>query len=309
MKTINLAVDICGVKLKNPIIAASGTFNFGREFTDYLDIGDIGAITITGLTLEPKHGNAPPRIAETPSGILNSVGLQNPGVEYFIENELPFLLEQDAKIIANINGTTIEEYCKLAEKLNTYPIDLIELNISCPNVKEGGLAFGTYPEGVFDVTKAVKAYTQKPLIVKLTPNTADIKETAKAAVEAGCDGISLINTLMGMAIDVKRRRPILANVTGGLSGPAIKPVALRMVWEVANAVDVPIIGMGGIINGIDAVEFLMAGADCVGIGTANLIDPTACIDILDGLTDFMVEQNIENINSIVGSLIIQRRRD
>ncbi len=304
MKMSNLAVDICGVKLKNPIIAASGTFGFGEAFTSYMDISRIGAITVTGITLEPRLGNPPPRIAETPSGILNSVGLQNPGINYFLDAELPELRKYDTAIIVNINGNTIDEYCSLARILDSHPIDLIELNISCPNVKEGGLAFGAHPDTVYEVTKAVKANTKKPLIVKLTPNTSDIRETAKAAVEAGCDGLSLINTLLGMAIDIKKRRPILANITGGLSGPAIKPIALRMVWEVAQVVDVPIVGMGGIMDGTDAVEFLLAGATGIGVGTANLVDPTACVDILDELKDYMIENKIEDIRDLIGALRI-----
>lgn len=304
MEKTNLAVEICGVKLKNPIIAASGTFGFGRDFIDYMDLENLGAITVTGITLEPRNGNPPPRIAETPSGILNSVGLQNPGIDHFLEAELPQILEYDIGIIVNINGNTIDEYCRLAEKLKPYPIDLIELNISCPNVKEGGLAFGTYPDSVYEVTRAVKVHSKQPLIVKLTPNTADVKETARAAVEGGCDGISLINTLLGMAIDVNSRKPILSNITGGLSGPAIKPVALRMVWEVANTVDVPIIGMGGITSGIDAIEFLLAGATGIGVGTANLIDPTACVNILGELTNYMLKNKVEDISSVIGGLEI-----
>lgn len=304
MKMPNLAVDICGVKFKNPIIAASGTFGFGREFANYMDINLIGGVTVTGITLEPRSGNPPPRIAETASGILNSVGLQNPGVDYFLEAELPKLLKYDTNIIVNINGTTIDEYCKLAEKLSKYPIDLIELNISCPNVKEGGLAFGAHPDTVYEVTKAVKESSKHPLVVKLTPNTSDIRETAKAAAEAGCDGLSLINTLIGMAIDIDRRRPVLANITGGLSGPAIKPVALRMVWEVKDVVDIPIIGMGGVMKGTDVVEFLLAGATGVGVGTANLVEPTACIDILDELISYMMENGVEDIDKLIGALEI-----
>ncbi|HHW70729.1 MAG TPA: dihydroorotate dehydrogenase [Clostridiales bacterium] len=304
MRMPNLAVNICGVQFKNPIIAASGTFGFGREFSNYIDINRIGGITVTGITLQPKVGNPPPRIAETPSGILNSVGLQNPGVDYFLEVELPRLLTYDTGIIVNINGTTIDEYCKIAEKLSKYPIDLIELNISCPNVKEGGLAFGAHPDMVYEVTKAVKKSSTQPLVVKLTPNTSDIKETAKAAAEAGCNGLSLINTLIGMAIDINRRKPILANITGGLSGPAIKPVALRMVWEVKNTVDIPIIGMGGAMKGTDVVEFLLAGATGVGVGTANLVSPTACIDILEELTAYMIKNDIEDIDELIGTLKI-----
>src|SRR5690606_20012594 len=233
----------------NPVIAASGTFGFGREFKDYVDLNMIGGIAVKGLTLEPRQGNRPPRIAETPAGILNSVGLQNPGVEAFIRDEIPFLRKYKTKIIANIAGNTIEDYCKMAEMLSGEDIDGIELNVSCPNVKRGCVAFGTTPEGISEITKSVKKYCKKPLIVKLTPNVTDIKEVAKAAEDSGADAISLINTILGMAIDIHKKRPILANNMGGLSGPAVKPIAVRMVYEVAQTVNVPVIGMGGISSG------------------------------------------------------------
>ncbi|WP_129724866.1 dihydroorotate dehydrogenase [Xylanivirga thermophila] len=300
----NLNVEICGIKLKNPIIAASGTFGFGIEYKDYVDLNKIGAIAVKGLTLKPKAGNPPPRIAETPSGILNSVGLQNPGVDYFIQNELPKLSEYDVPIIANINGSTIDEYCQVAQKLNDQPISFIELNISCPNVKEGGAAFGARPESIYKVTKDVKSCTKKPLIVKLTPNTTNIGENAAAAEEGGADSISLVNTFLGMAIDAKSRRPILANITGGLSGPAIKPLALRMVWEANRAVSIPVIGMGGIMNGEDVVEFLLAGATAVMVGTANLVTPNACIRILDELSRYMIDNSIKDISELINGIII-----
>jgi len=304
MNSPNLSVEIAGIIIDNPIIAASGTFGFGTEYSDYVDLNKIGAISVKGLTLKPRRGNPPPRIAETPSGILNSVGLQNPGVDYFIENVLPVLAHYKTKIIANINGNTIDEYCQIADKFKNTSVDFIELNISCPNVKQGGVSFGSDPDMVYKVTKAVKDFCQQPLIVKLTPNVRDIRENARAAEEGGADAISLINTLLGMAIDVNTRRPVLANITGGLSGPAIKPVALRMVWQAAQVVNIPIIGMGGIMTGEDAVEFLLAGATAVSIGTANLISPTAMLDILDGLIQYMKGHGFDEVNQLIGSLII-----
>ncbi len=281
--TIDMKVDLGGLTLKNPITVASGTFGFGREFSEYYDLGLLGGIFVKGLTLKEKKGNPTPRVAETPMGILNSVGLQNPGVEYFIKNELPFLKEFDTKIIANINGNTVEEYCEIAHILSKTDIDGIELNISCPNVKMGGVSFGRDPEMVYEITKQVRNYSTKPLIVKLSPNVKDIKEIAEACEKGGADSISLINTLIGMAIDINTESTILARGTGGLSGPAIKPVAVRMVYEVANAVSIPIIGMGGIMNYEDAVEFILAGANAISIGTANLVNPYAAIEILGGL--------------------------
>jgi len=301
---MNLSVDICGVKFKNPIIAASGTFGFGREYSDYIDLSLLGGISVKGLTLKPKVGNRPPRIAETPSGVLNSVGLQNPGVDYFLEYELPWLAKHDTRIIVNINGNTIEEYCELAGKLSKCCADLIEVNISCPNVKQGGMAFGINPDSVYNVTKEVKNVASQPIIVKLSPSAPDIAEAAKAAEQAGADAISLINTLPGMAIDIKTRRPVLANITGGLSGPAIKPIALRMVWQVSTAVRIPVIGMGGIMTGDDAVEFLLAGATAIAVGTANLLEPGACVFILEQMKQYMTENNIEDISELTQGLII-----
>lgn len=302
MSNINLKVNIAGVELKNPIITASGTFGFGREYGEYFDLNQLGAICVKGLTFTPRQGNPPPRIAETPAGILNSVGLQNPGVQYFIENELPFLKKYDVRVIANISGNTVEEYCAMAEILNDSDVDLIEMNISCPNVKEGGVAFGTKPGTVYDITQEVKRRCRKPLIVKLSPNITDIKEIAQAAESGGADAMSLINTLLGMAIDIHTRKPVLANNVGGLSGPAVKPVAVRMVWQVASVVKVPIIGMGGVMTGEDAVEFMLAGATAVAVGTASFVEPSACIKILDGVKKYLLRYNIEDIHDIIGKV-------
>lgn len=299
---IDLSVDIGGLKLTNPVIAASGTFGFGREHAQFIDLNELGGISVKGLTLKPRQGNKPPRVAETPAGMLNSVGLQNPGVKYFIENEIPFLRQYTTAIIANIAGNTIEEYCEMAELLSEADIDAIELNISCPNVKAGCLAFGNTPAGTHEITSQVKRYCKQPLIVKLTPNVVSISEIAIAAENAGADAISLINTLLGMAVNIETRRPILANNTGGLSGPAVKPVAVRMVYEASQAVDIPIIGMGGIMNGNDAVEFLLAGASAVMVGTASLISPDACIKVRDGIKQYMQRHQLQSISDITGRL-------
>ncbi|NLU27868.1 MAG: dihydroorotate dehydrogenase [Hungateiclostridium thermocellum] len=301
-KSIDLSVDIAGLRLSNPVIAASGTFGFGREFVDYVDLNKIGGISVKGLTLEKRQGNRPPRIAETPAGILNSVGLQNPGVRAFIENEIPFLRKYNTKIIANIAGNTIEDYCKMAELLSDADIDAIELNVSCPNVKKGCVAFGNSPAGISEITSKVKKYCKKPLIVKLTPNVTDIKEIAVAAEAAGADALSLINTILGMAIDIHRKRPILANNVGGLSGPAVKPIAVRMVYEVCSVVKIPVIGMGGISSGEDAVEFMLAGASAVMVGTANFINPAACIDVVVGIKNYLKMYNHGSVYEIIGKL-------
>jgi dihydroorotate dehydrogenase (NAD+) catalytic subunit len=263
MSNINTQVNIAGLKLKNPVIAASGSFGFGREYSEYFDLNKLGGISVKGLTLKPRPGNKPPRIAETPAGILNSVGLQNPGVDYFIKNEIPFLRKYNTAIIANVAGNSIEDYCSMAEILSDADIDAFELNVSCPNVKEGCLLFGFSPEGVSTLTSEVRKYCKKPLIVKLSPNVRSISEIAIAAESSGADAVSLINTVLGMAIDINTKRPILANNVGGLSGPAVKPIAVRMVYETAQAVKIPIIGMGGISTGDDAVEFMLAGASAV----------------------------------------------
>jgi len=302
MSNINLNVEIAGVKFKSPVIAASGTFGFGREYAEYADLNRLGGISVKGLTLKPRQGNKPPRIAETPAGILNSVGLQNPGVEVFLKEELPFLKQFDTKIIANIAGNTIEDYCEMAKILSEADIDAIELNVSCPNVKAGCVAFGNSAGGISEITRRVRNCCRKPLIVKLTPNVTDIKEIAQAAEDAGADALSLINTILGMAIDIHRRKPILSNNVGGLSGPAVKPVAVRMVYEVANTVKIPVIGMGGISNGDDAVEFLLAGANAVMVGTANFVNPTACNDVATGIESYMKMHNYSSIYEIIGKL-------
>jgi dihydroorotate dehydrogenase (NAD+) catalytic subunit len=306
MSGLDLSVDICGLKLKNPVIAASGTFGFGREHAGFMDLNKIGGISVKGLTLKPRQGNKPPRVAETPAGMLNSVGLQNPGVEAFIENEIPFLRQCSAVIIANIAGNTIDEYCEMTRILSGADIDAIELNVSCPNVKLGGVAFGNTCSGIADVTSQVRKLCRKPLIVKLTPNVSSISEIAKAAEDAGADALSLINTLLGMVIDIETRRPVLANNTGGLSGPAIKPVAVRMVYEVAQAVKVPVIGMGGISDGGDAVEFMLAGAAAVMVGTAGLIYPDACIKVCEGIEQYMRRHHLRQIGDIRGKIEINR---
>ncbi len=302
-KSLNLAVNLAGMKLKNPVIAASGAFGFGREYSNYFDLGRLGGIAVKGLTPLPRKGNPPPRIAETPAGILNSVGLQNPGVHAFIEKEIPFIRKFDTAIIANASGNTVEEYENMVEILSDSDVDAIELNLSCPNVKEGCMSFGSTPEGVGKVVARAKKYAKKPLIVKLTPNVTDITEIARAAEDAGADSVSLINTLLGMAIDAKARRPVLGNITGGLSGPAVKPVALRMVYQVSKAVKIPIIGMGGISCGTDAVEFLLAGASAVMIGTAGFVNPLVWVETIDGLEAYMRENGVHSVTELIGALI------
>lgn len=299
----SMAVNIAGIKMKNPVMTASGTYGFGREYGEYYDLSLLGGIVVKGLTLKPREGNKPPRIAETPAGILNSVGLQNPGVKYFLENELPYIRKHDTAVIANIAGNTVEEYCAMAEKLGD-SVDGIELNISCPNVKEGGVAFGTRPESVYRITKSVKEYCKVPLIVKLSPNVTDVKEIAVSAQEGGADALSLINTLLGMAIDIRTRKPILSNIVGGLSGPAIKPVAVRMVWQVAQTVSIPVIGMGGITTWEDAVEFMLAGADAVSVGTANFVNPFAPVEITEGLKAYLEKNKIDRIQDIKGKVFV-----
>jgi dihydroorotate dehydrogenase (NAD+) catalytic subunit len=300
----DLSVEIAGVRLKNPIIPASGTFGFGREYAEFYSLEKLGAIAVKGLTLEPRMGNPPPRIAETPSGILNSVGLQNPGIQNFIQTDLPWLKQFDVPVIANIAGNTVDEYVRMAELLRDTATDLIELNISCPNVKEGGVAFGTSCTAVAQVTQSVKsALGDKPLIVKLTPNVTNIVEIAQAAEKNGADALSLINTLVGMKIDIVTRRPVLFQNIGGLSGPAVHPVAVRMVWEVARAVSVPVIGMGGVMTGDDAIEMMLAGATAVSVGTAILADPYAPLRILSEMARFLSENSIESVREIIGGVV------
>ena len=298
-----LEVEYCGVKFKNPIITASGTFGFGYEYNEYVSLNEYGGFAAKGLTRMPRGGNKPPRIAETPSGILNSVGLQNPGVEVFAEYIMPDLSEKfDTNVIANISGNTIEEYAEMAEILSDTDVAVIEMNISCPNVKHGGMTFGTNAAVVEELTREVKKKCRKPLVVKLSPNVTDITEIARAAESGGADGLSLINTLLGMRIDINTRRPILANNTGGLSGPAVKPVAVRMVNQVYNAVKIPIIGMGGIMSGDDAIEFMLAGATAVSVGMMNFVNPYATTEIVDGITDYMEKYNINDINELIGAV-------
>ncbi|MBQ6554368.1 MAG: dihydroorotate dehydrogenase [Firmicutes bacterium] len=300
MSNIDMSVDICGVKLKNPVMTASGTFGSGVEFSDFVDLNKLGAVVVKGVAAKAWKGNPAPRIAEVYGGMLNSVGLQNPGVDWFIENDIPFLRQFDTKIIVNVCGHSIEEYVDVVKKLRGQDVDMLELNISCPNVSEGGMSFGTEPEMAKRVVGAVKEYADKPLIVKLTPNVTDITVIAKAAQEGGADALSLINTLTGMKIDIKRRKPVLYRKIGGMSGPAVKPVALRMVWQVCKAVDLPVIGMGGISNAEDALEFIMAGATGVSLGTANFINPAATVETVEGIEKFMREQNISNLSEIRG---------
>ena len=293
-------VNICGVELKNPVMTASGTFGSGREFSELTDLNGIGAVVVKGVAAVPWKGNPAPRIAEVYGGMLNSVGLQNPGVDYFIENDIPFLRQYDTKIVVNVCGHSIDQYKDVVKELRGQDIDLLELNISCPNVDEGGMAFGTDPVMVERVVREVKKEADKPLIVKLSPNVTDITATAKAAVCGGADALSLINTLTGMKIDIHKRAPVLYRKIGGMSGPAVKPVALRMVYEVCKCVDVPVIGMGGISDGEDALEFIMAGATAIAIGTANFVDPRATANTVKGIEEYMKKYNISDINEIRG---------
>lgn len=298
----NLSVNLNGLILKNPITVASGTYGFGREYADYMDLNQLGAISVKGITLEPREGNGGIRIVETPMGMLNSVGLQNPGVHAFIKNEIPFLRQFDLKIIANINGNTIEEYCEMAEILSGEDVDSIELNISCPNVKNGGLAFGTDPNVVKEVVRRVRKSTTKHLIVKLSPNVTDIKPIAKIAEDEGADCISLINTVSGMGIDIHKRKVILERGVGGLSGPAIKPIAIKLVHDVYKTVKIPILGMGGIISGEDAIEFMLAGATAVAIGTGNFTDPKLPEKVLRGINQYLETYKFEGAHALVGNI-------
>ncbi len=298
MSNVNLKVNLNGLELHNPITVASGTFGFGREYADFIDLNDIGAISVKGLTLRNKKGNPSPRLAETPMGIINSVGLQNPGVETFIKEEIPFLRQFDAKIIANANGNSIEEYIEIVEILSDADVDSIELNISCPNVKQGGMAFGTNPDMVKRVVSEVRKVCKKHLIVKLSPNVTSISDIAKIAEAEGADAVSLINTLTGMAIDIHSFKPIIANRIGGVSGPAVKPVALKMVHDVAHSVKIPVLGMGGISSASDAAEFFLAGATAIAIGTANFTNPYATKEVLVGLKQYMDSKGFATIEEI-----------
>ncbi len=303
MGSPDLSVTFAGIKLKNPVLTASGTFGYGEEFAEFVDLNLLGGVIVKGISLKPIKGNPPPRIWETPSGMLNAIGLENPGVDAFLNEKMPYLRKYDTAVIVNMFGSTLEEYVAVAERLDGVTgIAGIEVNISCPNVKAGGMAFGTDLRATAELLSAVRKATRLPLIAKLSPNVTDVTAFAKAAADAGCDGLSLINTLLGMAIDVRCRKPRLANCTGGLSGPAIRPVAVRMVWQVARSVSLPIIGMGGIVTGEDAIEFMLAGASAVAVGTANFINPRATLDVLNGIEGFMREQKIGDLREVIGKV-------
>ena len=297
---MNLSVNIAGVTMKNPVTTGSGTFGSGEEVSEFVDLSALGAVTTKGVANVPWPGNPTPRIAEVYGGMLNAIGLQNPGIDVMIERDLPMLQKAGATVIVNVCGKSEKDYVEVVERLSDQPVDLLEINVSCPNVKEGGIAFGQDPKALHHITKEVKAKAKQPIIMKLSPNVTDITEMARAAVDAGTDGLSLINTLTGMKIDIEKRDFVLANKTGGMSGPAIKPVALRMVYQVANAVDVPIIGMGGISTAEDALEFIMAGATAVSVGTANFMNPAATIDVIEGIKDYMKRHQIEDIQELIG---------
>lgn len=300
---VDLRVDLNGLELKNPVATASGTFGFGEEFEDFIDLNRLGGIYVKGLTLHNREGNDYPRMAETASGMLNAVGLQNKGIDYFIDTIYPSIKKYKTEIFPNINGSVIEDYVAVAEKLNDVEgINALELNISCPNVKEGGMAFGVSCPSAIAVTEAVRKAYDGTIVVKLSPNVTDITEIAKGVEGAGADAVSLVNTFLGMAIDAKTRKPILSTITGGLSGPAIKPIALRMVWQVYNAVKIPVVGMGGIMNATDAIEFMLAGSTSIQVGTANFIDPQVSIKILDGIEEYCVKNNISAVKDLIGAL-------
>ena len=302
---VNTAIQIGGITLKNPVMTASGTYGYGLEYSDFIDLSKLGGIVVKGTTLNPRQGNPYPRMAETPSGMLNAVGLQNKGVEYFCSEIYPSIKDIDTHMIVNVSGSTVEDYMATAERIAELDkIPAIELNISCPNVKEGGMAFGVTCAGAAEVVRAVRKVYPKTLIVKLSPNVTDITEIARAVEAEGADSISMINTLLGMAIDVKSRKPILSTVTGGLSGPAVKPVALRIVWQTAKVVSIPIIGMGGISSCEDAIEFLLAGASAVQVGTYNFVDPTITTKIASGIEDYLVQNNMTNVSELIGGLIL-----
>ncbi len=298
---IDTSIEFCGVKMKNPITVASGTFGSGMEYSDFVDLNRLGAVTTKGVAITPWEGNATPRVAEVYGGMLNAIGLQNPGIDTFVSRDLPFLEKYDTKVIVNVCGHSEEEYVSCVERLAECDnVDLLEINVSCPNVKEGGIAFGTDPKCLNNITKMIKAKAKQPVIMKLSPNVTDIAEMARAAVDGGADGLSLINTLTGMKIDINRRAFLLANKTGGMSGPAIHPIAVRMVYQVAQAVDVPILAMGGVSTAEDAIEFIMAGATAVAVGTANFANPHATIDVIEGIEAFMDQQGIKSLDEIRG---------
>lgn len=297
---MNTKVSIAGVELKNPITVASGTFGSGMEYDEFVDLNLLGAVTTKGVANVPWPGNPTPRVAETYGGMMNAIGLQNTGIDTFVKRDIPFLKEKDTKIIVNVCGKSTEDYLDVVERLGDEPVDLLEINVSCPNVKEGGIAFGQDPKALYDITKAIKAKAKQPIIMKLSPNVTDITEMAKAAEAAGSDALSLINTLTGMKIDVKRRTFAVANKTAGVSGPAIHPIAVRMVYQVANAVKLPIIGMGGVMNTEDALEMIMAGATAVAVGTANFHNPYATVEIIKGIEEYMQANGVDDINTLIG---------
>lgn len=297
---MNTKVSIAGVELKNPITVASGTFGSGMEYDEFVDLNLLGAVTTKGVANVPWPGNPTPRVAETYGGMMNAIGLQNPGIDTFVKRDIPFLKEKDTKIIVNVCGKSTEDYLGVVERLGDEPVDLLEINVSCPNVKEGGIAFGQDPKALYDITKAIKAKAKQPIIMKLSPNVTDITEMAKAAEAAGSDALSLINTLTGMKIDIKRRAFAVANKTAGVSGPAIHPIAVRMVYQVANAVKLPIIGMGGVMNTEDALEMIMAGATAVAVGTANFHNPYATVEIIKGIEEYMQANGVDDINTLIG---------
>ena len=299
---IKTAVTLAGVELNNPVMTASGTFGSGAEYSEFVDLNKLGAVVTKGVANVPWPGNPTPRVAETASGMLNAIGLQNPGIDVFCERDIPFLKKYDTKIIVNVCGKSTEDYCEVVERLGNEPVDLLEINVSCPNVKEGGIAFGQDPKALEAITKEVKKYAKQPIIMKLSPNVTDITEMAKAAEAGGADILSLINTLTGMKIDIYKKTFALANKTGGMSGPAVKPVAVRMVYQVAQAVKLPIIGMGGISTAEDALEFILAGASAVSVGTANFFNPYAAEEVVRGIEDYMKSQNIEDIRQLIGAV-------
>jgi dihydroorotate dehydrogenase (subfamily 1) family protein len=299
---INTKVNIAGVILKNPVMTASGTFGSGMEYAEFVDLNGLGAVVTKGVANVPWEGNPTPRIQETYGGMLNAIGLQNPGIDVFIQRDIPFLKQFDTKIIVNVCGRSIADYVEVAEKLGDQPVDLLEINVSCPNVSHGGIAFGQNPDNLFEITKEIKAKAKQPIIMKLSPNVTDIAEMAKAAEAAGSDALSLINTITGMKIDIHKRTFALANKTGGLSGPAIKPIAVRMVYQAAKAVQIPIIGMGGIANGEDAVEFMLAGASAVAVGAMNFVNPYTTQEVVAGIVEYMKRYNIADINEIIGTV-------
>lgn len=299
---MNTKINIAGVEFKNPVMVASGTFGSGQEYGEFVDLNKLGAVVTKGVADKPWPGNPVPRVAETASGMLNAIGLQNPGIDVFIERDLPFLQKYDTRIIVNVCGHSEEEYLNVVDRLSDEEVDMLEINVSCPNVKEGGIAFGTRPDALYNITSEIKKHAKQPVIMKLSPNVTDIAEMARAAESAGADAISLINTITGMKIDINRRKFVLANKTGGLSGPAIKPVAVRMVYQCAQAVKIPIIGMGGIATGEDAIEFMLAGATGVAVGMMNFHDPYSTQKVVDGINKYMQEQKVDDINEIIGAV-------